>query len=91
MKDIPQPAQSAYEVGDRVQVYLGPDDIDSQYHGTDCVVTEILEDDLHIETGRPTDRYKYSLENAQTADPLPVPFRHYDLIPAEQEQGSETV
>lgn len=89
MQHIPQPAQSAYEVDDRVQVSLGPDDTDSRFHGAVCVVSDILEDNLHTETGRPTDRYRYSLVDAQMSDPLPVSFRHHDLIPAEQ--GSDEV
>ena len=82
MDDIPQPSTEAYSVGDLVQIYLGANDPDAQYHGMTCEVAEVHTDDLGDETGRSTDAYSYTLRDLETDDELPVPFRHHDLVPA---------
>jgi hypothetical protein len=81
MTDIPQPSDDPYSIGDRVQVYIGPDDPDSEYHGTVCEVVEIIEDDLDIETGRGLDAYSYKIQSSETDTLLPISFRHRDLVP----------
>ncbi|NNC25131.1 hypothetical protein HKX41_13405, partial [Salinisphaera sp. USBA-960] len=52
MEDIPNPATESYSVGDRVEIYLGEDDLDSRFHGLVCIVVDVMEDDLSAETGR---------------------------------------
>ena len=86
MKNIPQPSTAAYSVNDLVQIYLGADDPDIQYHGMMCEVTEVHTDDLDTETGRSTDAYSYTLRNLETEDELPISFRHHDLVPAENSE-----
>lgn len=86
MEDIPQPANDSYSVGDRVQIYIGPDDTDSRYHGVVCEVVEIQTDDLGTETGRTTDGYSYILQDIETGEELPISFRHHDLVPVEGAQ-----
>lgn len=86
MEDIPQPSSEPYSVGDRVQIYIGADDSDSQYHGTVCEITEVLRDDLDEETGRATDAYSYVLRDIETDEEISLSFRHRDLIPAEKNQ-----
>jgi len=81
MEDIPQPASDPYSVGERVQIYIGSDDPDSQYHGVVCEVVEILTDDLGKETGRGIDSHSYTLQNVETDEQIPVSFRQRDLIP----------
>jgi hypothetical protein len=81
MTDIPQPSDEAYSVGDQVKVYIGPDDPDSEYHGTVCEVVSIIEDDLDIETGRHSDAYSYKVRSSETDTLLPISFRHRDLVP----------
>lgn len=61
MKDIPQPSSDPYSVGDRVEIYVGPDDADARFHRTVCEVAEVHSDDLNAETGRTTDAYSYTL------------------------------
>ncbi len=80
MEDIPQPSRDSYSVGDRVQIYIGSDDPDSQYHGVVCKVIEIHIDDLNLETDRATDAYSYILRDVKTDEELPIPFRHQDLV-----------
>lgn len=46
MENIPQPASSPYESGDRVRIYLSADDMDALYHGLVCEVLEDEPDDL---------------------------------------------
>lgn len=81
MEDIPQPSKKAYSVGDLVQIYLGADDPDAQYHGMICEVAKVHTDDLGAETGRSTDAHSYTLRDLEADDELPVPFRHHDLVP----------
>ncbi len=83
MEDIPQPASNPYSPGDTVQVYTGPNDPDSQFHGVRCEVVDVFVDDLASETGRELDAYSYRVRRVDTGDVLPVQFRHWDLIPVE--------
>lgn len=85
MEDIPQPASEPYSVGERVRVYVGSDDPDSQYHGVVCEVVDVLTDDLPEKTGRPTDAYSYTVRDAETDKELPISFRHRDLVPADDQ------
>ena len=86
MDDVPQPASDSYSVGDRVQIYIDPDDPDVQYHGVVCEIIEILSDDLDAETGRATDAYSYVLRDVEANEVIPISFRHRDLVPAEHDQ-----
>lgn len=86
MEDIPQPASNSYSVGDRVQVYIGSDDPDSQYHGIICEVVSVFPDDLDTETGRTTDTYSYTVQDVERGKELPISFRHRDLVPVEDDQ-----
>lgn len=81
MENIPQPATSAYETGDRVRIYLSDDDMDAQYHGLVCEVLEDEPDDLGELTGRDTDSHHYRLRRIDTEEELPLQFRHEDLVP----------
>lgn len=83
MEDVPQPAPEPYEPGDEVKVYLDEDDHDSSYHDTRAVVTDRIEDGLATHTERPLDSYTYRLRHADSTDPIPVDFRHRDLVPLE--------
>lgn len=83
MEDIPQPANEPYSVGDRVQAYIGPDDPDSRFHGEVCEILKVHADDLGAETGRNLDDYSYTLEKVESAEQLPIHFRHHDLVPTE--------
>ncbi|MCU4800229.1 hypothetical protein OB920_07590 [Halobacteria archaeon HArc-gm2] len=86
MADIPQPSNDVYSVGDRVKIYIGADDPDSQYHGVRCEVVEVQTDDLGSETGRTTDGYSYMLREVETDEELPISFRHRDLVPVENNE-----
>ena len=86
MEDIPQPSTEVYSVGDLVQIYLSADDPDAQYHGTTCKVVKVHTDDLGDETGRSTDAYSYTLREFETENELAIPFRHHDLVPAENSE-----
>lgn len=86
MEDIPQPSRSLYAVGDRVRLYLDPDDPDAHLHGTVCAVVNVETDDLDAETGRPMDAYSYTVRDLETNDMLPFSVRHRDLVPAEDIQ-----
>lgn len=86
MEDIPQPTSDSYSVGDRVQVYVGSDDPDSQYHGIVCEVVSVLTDNLDTETDRTTDAYSYSIQDVESGEELPISFRHRDLVPVEDNQ-----
>lgn len=83
MEDVPQPSRDQYSVGDQVQVYVGPTDLDSQYHGLVCEVVDVRIDNFNSETGRTNDAYLYTLKDAKTGEKLPISFRHQDLVPAE--------
>lgn len=85
MKDIPQPSNSPYSVGERVQVYVDSADHESRFHGDVCEIVSVREDNLDQETGRSTDQYRYSLRDTDTGDSLPPTFRHFDLVPAEDD------
>ena len=82
MQDIPQPADEPYTPGDRVRVYLGPDDPDERFHGVECVVTDRHTDNLDAETGRDLDRYTYRVRRVDNNDVVDVDFRHADLVPS---------
>lgn len=81
MENIPQPSNSPYEVGERVRIYLGEDDIDSRYHGLVCEILEDQPDGLDELTGRELDSHHYRLRRLDTGDELPLSFRHSDLVP----------
>jgi hypothetical protein len=81
MEDIPQPSDTPYSTGDRVCVYLSPDDPDSRFHGTVCEVVEVFTDNLDSETDRELDRYSYRVQRVDDYEMLPVQFRHTDLVP----------
>ena len=83
MDEIPQPAGQPYSVGDRVRVYLGPDDPDVEFHDEICEVTEVFSDDLDEHTGRTLDALSYALRSVELDEELPVTFRHSDLVPAD--------
>jgi hypothetical protein len=83
VEDIPQPSSEPYSTGDRVEIYVGPDDEDARFHGTVCEVVEVHEDDLDAETGRATDAYSYSLMDVNSDEVLPISFRHHDLVPTD--------
>jgi len=86
MRDIPQPSDEAYSVGDRVQIYLGMDDQDLRFHGIVCEVLGVLTDDLDSETGRSTDAYSYTLRDIESDEELSISFRHRDLVPVNNSQ-----
>ena len=86
MEDVPQPSHDPYSVGDRVRIYVGPDDPDSRFHGVVCEVMEVVTDDLGSGTGRTTDAYSYTLQNIRTNKEVPISFRHHDLVPLEDTQ-----
>lgn len=81
MENIPQPSKSPYEVGDRVRIYLGSDDIDSIYHGLVCEVIGDEPDELGQLTGREVDSHHYRLRRVDTGETLSLDFRHEDLVP----------
>lgn len=83
MQDVPQPLAKPYSVGDRVRVYIGPDDPDARFHGCVCEVVNVHTDDLDANTGRCLDAYSYSLHDTASDEVLPVAFRHADLVLAE--------
>ncbi|RZV08758.1 hypothetical protein BDK88_2832 [Natrinema hispanicum] len=83
--EIPQPAADPYSPGDRVRVYVGHGDPDTQYYGLVCEVLEVLSDDLHAETGRQLGAYSYRLQSTEQGKELQLTFRHWDLIPEEVE------
>lgn len=83
MEDIPQPSRDSYSVGEKVQVYISPIDLDSRFHGAVCEVVDVRVDDLDSETGRSTDAYSYTLQYADSENILPMSFRHQDLTPVE--------
>lgn len=81
MENIPQPASSPYESGDRVRIYLSADDMDALYHGLVCEVLEDEPDDLGELTGRETDSHHYRLRRVDSGEELSLQFRHEDLVP----------
>lgn len=81
MKDVPQPAAEPYSPGDRVRVYIAPDDPDSALHGVECEVIDRFEDNLDAETGRELDKYSYRVKRIDNNDVVDVHFRHSDLVP----------
>ena len=86
MEDILQPSNDLYSVGDQVRIYIGSEDLDTQYHDTVCEVIEVLTDDLSSETGRTIDAYSYTLRDIEADEQLPISFRHRDLVPVEDSQ-----
>ncbi|UTF53265.1 hypothetical protein [Natronosalvus rutilus] len=65
---------------------MGEDDADSRFHGSKCVVVDCFEDDLNEETGRTLDRYSYRIRPVDGENPLPVGFRHFDLVPVDRSE-----
>lgn len=82
--DVPQPASEPYAEGDRVVVYLGQDDPDEEFHGTEGIVVERIEDTLNDVTDRSLDRFLYRVKPLSAETVLPLDFRHTDLVPATQ-------
>jgi len=82
MNEVPQPASDPYSVGDRIKVYLGKRDHDSEHHGKRGVIAQRSVDDLGRETGRELDSYSYRIKDGDTA--LEVWFRHSDLVPIDK-------
>ena len=82
MRDIPQPADEPYEVGDSVRIYLAPNDVDTVHHEKTGTVVEILQDNLDEKTGRELDSYSYRIEidNREVS----TWFRHGDLTPNQE-------
>jgi len=80
----PQPATEPYSIDDSVTVYVADEDVDAEYHDTECTVVNRFTDDLNTETDRETDQYTYRLKAKATGDVLPVDFRHADLVPSQQ-------
>lgn len=80
MTEIPQPSTDPYSIGDRVRIYLDPNDHDAEYHGLVCEVTEVFTDELDSETGRSLDSYSYGVVTLETSREIPVSFRHRDLV-----------
>lgn len=81
MEDIPQPKSEPYALGDQVQIYLSEADPDATHHGTVCVVIDRFQDELPQDSGRELDAYTYRLRPVDDETPLPVEFRHFDLVP----------
>ena len=81
MEDIPQPTDETYSAGDKVRVYLSPDDSDGEHHGKAGTVVDVLEDSLAEETGRSLDSHSYKIEG--DGRELDVWFRHRDLVPVD--------
>lgn len=84
MENIPQPSNSAYDIGDRVRIYLGSDDIDSNYHGLVCEIIDDEPDELGKLTGREIDSHHYRLRRVDTGETLSQDFRHEDLVPVSE-------
>lgn len=81
MEDVPQPSGTPHSTGDRVRIYLDPEDPDAQYHGLVCEITAVHADDLDIETDRDLDSYSYILRPEEKDEELSVAFRHQDVVP----------
>lgn len=84
MENIPQSADRPYSEGDRVRIYLSPDDLDAKYHGLVCEVVEDAPDELAELTGRGIDSHHYRVRRIDNDKELPVWFRHTDLVPLEE-------
>ncbi|MFK5602612.1 hypothetical protein [Haloferax volcanii] len=84
MEDVPQPAPEPYSKGDHVRIYLGEEDPDSEHHGRVCIVNERLDDGLAATTERDLDGHLYRLNDAESGEPVPVDFRHTDLVLVEE-------
>lgn len=84
MEDIPQPADIPYSPGDRVRVYISPDDVDAQFHGVEVEVTNVHQDSLDADTGRLLNKYSYTVRSVDSGDVLPIQFRHRDLVPSSE-------
>jgi len=81
MEDVPQPAPEPYVPGDQVQIYLSATDPDAAHHETECIVVDRFQDELSEDSGRELDAYTYRLRPVDDETPLPVEFRHFDLVP----------
>ncbi|MFH5800438.1 hypothetical protein [Haladaptatus sp. CMAA 1911] len=79
---ICNPASDPYQPGDDVQVYLSKTDPDSEHHGKEGTITDVLQDTLGDETGRELDSYSYRIES--DTEEIDVWFRHRDLVPVSQ-------
>ena len=71
---ICDPAIDPYQPGDVVQVYVSETDPDSEHHGKEGTITDVLQDTLGDETGRELDSDSYHIE-------IDAWFRHRDLVP----------
>lgn len=85
MEDIPQPSDEPYSIGDHVRVYISEDDPDAAHHNEEYIIAYRFEDDLNEETGRPLDRYSYRVRPINGGSPIPIQFRHRDLVPVADE------
>jgi len=82
MEDVPQPADRPYEVGDVVEVQTPEEEGDARFNGRVCEVVDTLEDDFEDLTERELDRWSYRLRPVDGEEPLPVWFRHFDVVPS---------
>ncbi|WP_435159071.1 hypothetical protein [Haladaptatus sp. DFWS20] len=48
-------ARVPFQPGDDVQAYVSETDPDSEHHGKECTITDVLQDTLGDETGRELD------------------------------------
>jgi hypothetical protein len=89
MKDVPQPAEQPYEIGEVVEIQTPEKDGDARFDGYVCEVVDILKDDFDDLTERELDRMSYQLRPVDGDGPLPVWFRHFDIVPS-GEQNTES-
>lgn len=80
MEDIPQPAGEPYSEGDTVNVYIAPEDADTQFHGTTGKVVDVRKDEFTA--GRELDQYSYLIKPKGNEEALNLYFRHGDLVPS---------
>lgn len=81
MEKVPQPADTPYEQGDLVRIYLSEKDPDSHLHGVACEIVEDSPDDVNRIGGRDIDSHHYKLQRVDSGDTIPISFRHADLVP----------
>lgn len=82
MNDVPQPASQPYEVGDIVEIQTPEENGDARFDGYVCVVVDAHEDDFDSLTERKLDRMSYQIRPVDAEKPLPVWFRHFDIVPS---------
>jgi hypothetical protein len=79
IEDVSQPASDPYQLGDEVPVYNSETDFDSEHHGKEGTITDVLQDTLGDETGRELDSNSHHIET--NGGEIGVWFRHRDLDP----------